>query len=147
MTDGVRIVRSDRRKLQQLIRETPGKADELLRAAATEMVGDIVESFGTGVTMGAVGRDARGRFTKRERTSTPSKPGDPPNVQTGELRASIRAAPDGKLRVLIHDGVEYGAYLELGTNRMAARPFINPVFEEWRQGKFGRFVRDFGVYD
>lgn len=147
MTDGVRIVRSDRRKLQQLIRDVPGNADALLRGAATEMVGDVQESFGAGVTFGAVGRDARGRFTKRERTSTPSKPGDPPNVQSGDLRGSIRFSRDGTLRYLVHDGVEYGAFLELGTDRMAARPFINPVFEEWRQRKFGQFARDFGVYE
>lgn len=123
--DGVRIVRSDRTKLQQLIREVPERADQLLRGVATEMVGDIVQSFGT----------------------SPAPAGDPPGVVSGDLRASIRFAPDGRLRYLVHDGVEYGAYLELGTERMAARPFINPVFEEWRQRKFGEFARDFGVYE
>lgn len=125
MSNGVRITRSDRRKLQQLIRETPDRADELVRAVATEMVGDIVTSFGT----------------------SPAPAGSPPGVDTGDLRASIRFEPDGKMRALIHDGVEYGVYQELGTETVAARPFMNPVFERWRQRKFGQFVRDFGVYE
>lgn len=147
MASGVQIVRSDRTKLQQLIRQTPGRADALLRGAATEMVGDIKESFGAGVAFGEVGRDSRGRFTKRERTSAPSTPPNPPNVQSGDLRASIRYSRDGKLRFLIHDGVIYGVFHELGTDRLPARPFINPVFEEWRARKFGEYARDFGVYE
>lgn len=125
MANGVRITRDDRRKLHALIRNTPQKADELLRAVAEEMVGDIKLSFGT----------------------SPSAPGDPPGVDTGALRASMGWSPDGKLRILIHDGVVYGIWLEMGTSKMAARPFITPQFEEWRARKFGKFARQFGVFD
>lgn len=123
MSSGLRITRNDRRVLQRLIQETPEKANAALRGAATEMVGDIVSSFGT----------------------SPSAPGDPPGVDTGTLRASIRWTPDGAQRIVIHDGVEYGVFLEAGTERMASRPFVAPVFEAWRNGLLRRFLVDFGI--
>lgn len=33
-------------------------------------------------------------------------------------------------RRIIHDGVEYGVFVELGTSRMAARPNLMPAFEQ-----------------
>lgn len=119
-------VQKDTRVLQQLIRTTPQRADALLRAVATEIVGDIVQSFGT----------------------SPSPAGGPPGVDTGALRASMAWTPDPAAahRLFVHDGVVYGVWLELGTERMAARPFVAPVFEEWRQRKFADFARKFGVF-
>lgn len=119
-------VRKDTRKLQQLIRETPDKADQLVRGAAQEIVNDIVLAFSD---------------------QSPSPPGQPPGVDTGELRASMGWTADGRLRAVVHDGVEYGVYLELGSEKMPARPFVAPVVEEWRQRKFGQFAHDFGVFD
>lgn len=120
---GVRITRNDRRKLQQLIRDTPQRAEELVRATAQEMTNDVVLSFGV----------------------SPSAPGDPPGVDTGALRASMGWDMEGRLRALIHDGVVYGIYLEDGTERMAPRPFISPVFEDWKQRQFALFIREFGL--
>jgi hypothetical protein len=116
-------VTKDTRVLQRLIRETPDKADDLLRAAAEEIKNDIVLSF----------------------TVSPSSPGEPPGVDSNTLRGSMRSKPEGKLRYLVLDGVEYGIYLELGTERMAARPFVAPMFEEWRTRKFATFAKAFGV--
>ena len=54
-------------------------------------------------------------------------------VDTGFLRGSIRAMPDGAgggwtVRV----GAEYGAYVELGTVNMAAQPYLLPAVETVR---------------
>ncbi len=119
-------VRKDTQVLQRLIRETPGKTDALLRGAGQEIVNEIVLSFSP---------------------TSPSAPGTPPGVDSGELRASMTATPDGPGRVLVHDGVAYGVYQELGTEKMPARPFVSPIFERWRQGEFARFARDFGILD
>ena len=114
----------DDREMRELIQNTPDKLDAWLREVATEILGDIVESFGT----------------------SPSVPGDPPGVDTGALRASMKVEQDGDLRYLLMDGVEYGVHLELGTEKMEARPFITPKFEEW-QDKLGESARDEGLLD
>lgn len=59
----------------------------------------------------------------------PSAPGDPPHLVTGELQESIGY-------VVVGDGLqltasaEHGAYLEFGTSKLAARPFLRPTMQE-----------------
>jgi hypothetical protein len=122
------IRRVDKRRLTQLIRQLPGAADDALNAAAQEALAQIVLSFG----------------------KSPSAPGSPPGVDTGTLRGSMRVEKTGDLEYQVMDGVEYGVYLELGTARMAARPFVTPVIETMRQGELGRMMRryleDTGVW-
>lgn len=115
-------VRLDTRALDRRIRETPEQTSRFLEAAANAMNTEIVLSFGESV----------------------STPGDPPGVDTGALRASMRVVKVQRLRFEIRDGVLYGIHLELGTEKMAARPFITPVFERWRRREFGRFARESG---
>jgi len=112
----------DDRVLRQILRNLPDNIDNWLDGAATEIVNDIKLSFGT----------------------SPSSPGEPPGVDTGALRASMRWERGGQFERLIMDGVEYGVGLEYGTSRMAARPFVNPVFEEWRR-KLGDSARRAGL--
>lgn len=109
--------------MDRIIRERPERMERAGAAMTQEMLNDIMLSFGT----------------------SPSSPGNPPGVDTGTLRASMRWKSEGKLRWVIHDQVEYGAYLEMGTEKMAARPFISPVFEQWRAGKWREFMREFGI--
>ena len=56
-------------------------------------------------------------------------------LDTGALRNSITSESmmTGDLTFTVQDGVEYGVFLELGTSRMAARPFMLPALEAWRQ--------------
>jgi hypothetical protein len=68
------------------------------------------------------------RYNPR-RDVTVSRPGDPPNVDTGALINSIHWEPQGPGRWWIMDGVEYGQYLEEVWNR----PFMQPVFEVWQR--------------
>lgn len=67
---------------------------------------------------------------------TPSNPGEPPRKRTGWLQRNIlyeldEAAKTG--RVGIGRLALYGAYLELGTRRMAARPFLLATLDKHRQ--------------
>lgn len=137
-------VRLNKRKLEQLIRTTPTRADQLVRAAATEMVGDIKLSFNTSPPGETYVR--RNPKTGETVTHVASQEGYPPNVDTGTLMGSIKWTPAGPMKVFIHDGVIYGLMLEIGTDNMGPRPFITPVFEAWRQGKFVQFARQFGVF-
>ena len=84
-----------------------------------------------------------GRTYKRgKKIHIASAPGQPPAVDTGILRASIftdvsikqdnvigRVGPDVEhiaAGTSVGTDVNYGLYLELGTRRMAARPFLRP---------------------
>lgn len=122
------IIRIDTRRLQQVIASTPGFVDELLASAANEMLGDMQISFNTsppGET-----------YRRGSVVHVASVKGYPPNVDTGTLRASMRVRRVKRKEYRIEDGVEYGIYLEDGTERMGARPFVRPVFEEWQRSRF-----------
>jgi HK97 gp10 family phage protein len=50
-------------------------------------------------------------------------------VDTGRLRNSITHAQVGKDTEVIGTNVEYGPYVELGTHKQAAQPFLRPAAE------------------
>jgi HK97 gp10 family phage protein len=56
-------------------------------------------------------------------------------VDTGELRDSIESivSSDG-LSVEVGTDVPHGVFVELGTSRMAAQPFLFPAFEREKAG-------------
>lgn len=51
-------------------------------------------------------------------------------VDTGNLRNSITHAQYDEDTEIIGTNVEYAPYVELGTYRMAARPYLRPAAEE-----------------
>lgn len=61
----------------------------------------------------------------------PSLPGEPPKRVTGQLVRSIatQQAPDG-MNWLVGTNLAYGLYLEFGTSKMAARPWLRSTLEE-----------------
>lgn len=50
-------------------------------------------------------------------------------VDTGRLRNSITHAQAGKDTEVIGTNMEYGPYVELGTHKQAAQPFLRPAAE------------------
>lgn len=112
----------DTRRMREIARAEPQKVSDFLDAEAEDMVNDIKLSFGT----------------------SPSAPGDPPGVDTGALRNSMKWVSEGKFKRLIQDGIEYGAYLEFGTENMAARPFMSPAFERKRRN-FADHAKRWGI--
>lgn len=65
----------------------------------------------------------------------PSIPGQGPAVRTGRLRGSItwRLGEDSEgVYADIGTNVLYGPYVELGTSRMAPRPYLRPALEAGR---------------
>lgn len=72
-------------------------------------------------------------------------PGAPPGVQSGRLARGVRAVfdPDG-FGVRVGVDAPYAWYVEFGTRRSPARPFIRPVFESLAprlRADFGAAVR------
>jgi len=128
---------TDTSKLQALKKRLPDRFDGMLRGASEEIVTDIKLSFGTS--------PAGASYTRGTVVHVASQPGYPPNIDIGALLATIRWFRDRRGRFIITDGVIYGAHLEIGTERMAARPWMTPVFEQWRSHKFAEYARDYNL--
>ena len=61
-------------------------------------------------------------------------------VDTGNLRNSITHTSDGKA-AYIGTNVEYGKYVELGTVKMAAQPYLRPAAAD-HAGTYRNIVKD-----
>ena len=57
----------------------------------------------------------------------PSRPGEPPNRDTGVLQANLEIAKTGLLTAQVRSEAPYARALEFGTSRMAARPYMRPA--------------------
>lgn len=62
----------------------------------------------------------------------PSAPGQPPNADTRLLDTNINTVVVGPGRVNVESTAPYSAFLEFGTSRMEARPFMRPAAEKKR---------------
>lgn len=73
----------------------------------------------------------------------PSAPGSPPSRDTGVLDGNIETEIKAQMppTVTVTSKAPYSAYLEFGTSKMAARPFMRPATERNRD-KITRSVRD-----
>lgn len=112
-------VQIDRKRLDALLRSAPGKADEVVGGAAYELQADVQTHWSQ---------------------QSPSSPGEPPAVVTGNLTGDIKTRPIRKALWEVVFGAEYAPYLEFGTPRMAARPFLRPAV--WRLSKrFGMLFK------
>lgn len=126
-------VRIDLSGIERLLRDEPEKVETWLDGFAESMVTEIKLSFNTsppGQT-----------YVRGNVVHVASQEGYPPSVDTGTLMNSIRWEDAGKLTRHIMDGVEYGIYLEEGTENMGPRPFMEPAFLDAQQ-RFGDDARD-----
>lgn len=99
----------DKSVLERIIRDAPGKAEQMVQKMAQDT--EII---------------AKNSMT----ANGPAPAGLPPAVDTGNLKNSIMAAPGvSRLTWLLLVGADYGVHLEYGTVRMAARPFVLPAVE------------------
>ena len=71
----------------------------------------------------------------------PSLPGEPPNRDTGQLDQSIVALKTGDMTAEASVNAPYAVALELGTSRMAERPYMRPAVAKERPAAV-RKVRD-----
>jgi len=64
----------------------------------------------------------------------PSKPGEYPRKLSGQLLKSIAHSVDRSNLVLtVGTGIKYGKFLELGTKKMAARPWLFRTYHVIKQ--------------
>lgn len=70
---------------------------------------------------------------KRHYGSNPSLPGEPPHKQFGHLRRSVTRELDAaRLVGRVGTNLKYGRWLELGTAKIAARPWLRRALAECR---------------
>lgn len=132
-------IKVDTKGLERIIQQEPQRVDRWLRGVASEMVSDIKLRFNTGPAGRTYDRGPNNKRGKRYHVA--SSPGYSPNSDTGALKASIRQTPAGHLKYHISASGIYAQYLEQGTARMAARPYMGPVFIDW-QGKIEKDAKE-----
>lgn len=80
---------------------------------------------------------AEGKSGRIYGTHQASAPGEAPGVDTSTLINSITSEMEGPATAIVYTDVEYAPYLEYGTSRMAARPFLTPAVEAVRPAFLG----------
>lgn len=105
-----------------VVRQMGQEAGAFIRKVAFGLVTEMRLSFS---------KPKSGRLYRRGRTTVhqASAPGEPPAVDTGFLTNSIQVATPGPLTAEIQIPAEYAAYLELGTRRIAPRPYVQPAID------------------
>lgn len=109
-------------RLKRMAQRTPQQVAKALYAAGQLIEADAEQSITAGSISGA--------------GHIPSLPGQPPNADTRGLDLSIETKIGGPGVVTVEAGgpsAPYAAYLEYGTSRMAARPFMRPAVERNRK--------------
>lgn len=81
-------------------------------------------------------------------SGSPSEPGAFPGIVTGTLSASLQVANVSWNNVTITASAEYAEYLEEGTSKMAARPFLNrdDVAAELKPKAENEILQKVGIY-
>lgn len=133
---GAEVLNADRiiKKLSQLPDNLKQPITKALLQSAGEMqayaVPRLQRNSGTGRT-----------YKRGGRTHVASSPGEFPNADFGALVKAMRFEPRGPLEVVWGAFISYAKFLEFGTSKMAARPFIRPTFMAFKSKATTR-VRD-----
>lgn len=103
---------------------------KLQRVAKMEEVERIVEKHGTEMQKKAVNNTSkfRGHYEGRGKNKHFVKP-------TGATKRSISVNSNkvGRFKYKVAPGTAYAAYVELGTRKMSAQPFIKPAFDDQKK--------------
>jgi HK97 gp10 family phage protein len=111
--------------------------DEIAKAVtatALQVDGDIKKAIQRGAKSGRV-------YVRRGKSHQASAPGQAPATDTGSLVSSIKFKQVTRLTAEVESRLAYAAFLEFGTQRMAARPAWVPAIEKARPD-FARRVSD-----
>jgi len=122
---GIEIVFEN--KIREVMKKTTDKADERMLEAVQSVRNTTLETLSGSRT----GRIYKVPGTQREYTA--SAPGEPPAVQFGDLRKSVKGGieKEGKNVVgFVGSELPKGPMLEFGTRNMAPRPWLRPSFEK-----------------
>lgn len=117
-------------------------AARLKRMTGAEMVKGVGQALYVGGQMIEV--DAEISITQGSvsgKGHVPSKPGEPPNRDTGDLDRNIETVQVAPLRVEVSSNSAHAVHLEVGTSKMAARPYMQPAARR-NKDEVTKLVRD-----
>jgi len=103
--------------------------EEVIEDTITDLVMDTHANAVDGIQRGP----KTGRIYRRGTvTHQASAPGQYPASDTGRLASNVRfeLPSGGSMTGRVGTNIQYGAYLEFGTSRMEARPWLLPSFEK-----------------
>ena len=112
------------------------------RLAGSEAIAEVGKALFAGANLIAV--TAAQSITEGSvsgKGHVPSRPGEPPNADTHALDRQIESEMAGPLKARAISNDPKSVYLEKGTSRMAARPFMYPAAEKCRK-QVTTLVRD-----
>jgi HK97 gp10 family phage protein len=127
---------------QSVVTKLKGEMRRRLAACADELIAHtkkLISIEGAGLASERVRRvrsKKTGKLVKSRKMiygKYPSKPGEPPHRQTGKLNESITKAWAGPFTIKVGTPKPYGKYLEFGTKKMAARPWLNRSLREMQK--------------
>jgi phage gpG-like protein len=133
-----------RKRIDASARYVRNRAKELLSIPGTTQA---IRGFSyAGWELGEDGKRKRvtRKVKKRQNiyNSVTSDAGEPPRKQHGDLRKSVATSDDGLIapggvftssgsaHAIVGTNLEYGKHLELGTRRMASRPWLRRALSE-----------------
>ena len=100
---------------------------EVVKGGGQLIRGEAVKSIQTGMKSGRIYEKYNPRRTHRA-----SAPGEAPASDTGNLVRNIRVRNENKDLVKVESNAPYSSFLEFGTSKMLARPFLFPATERSR---------------
>ena len=114
---------------------------EVINGGAQLIRGEAIKSIQTGPKSGRVYE----KYNPR-RTHKASAPGEAPASDTGNLVSQIRVKEENKDLIKVESNATYSSFLEFGTSKMLARPFLFPATERSRpkitQAVFNRVKKE-----
>ncbi len=122
---------TSRSRYKPAMRDYERKVKEFIGRAGNVVRNTAVQSINQGSKSGVVYELYNPRRTHRASAS-----GEPPATDTGYLVNNIVITMDSAdrgLSVNVESRAEYSSFLEFGTSKMSARPFMQPALEQNKQ--------------
>lgn len=128
----------------EAIRDIEDAVDTGLKRAALYVENEIVRSMPPNPKVEAGEGGWKKSFGRRAKSS----PGSPPMQQTGNLVRNIISGKIGRLQYGVgtrrgYSSVPYGFFLDQGTTKMAARPWLGRVFTRKSKQISDQFYKGF----
>ena len=112
-------------QLENLDKQLEPDFQEIVKGGAQLIRGEAIKSIQTGAKSGVMYQMYNPRREHRA-----SAPGQAPASDTGNLVSKIIVKQKSQDVTSVESNANYSAFLEYGTSKMEARPFMLPAFEK-----------------